>query len=405
MLNNYREINRPLGRRLERSTGAGSRRPATQPSICESLEPRQFLSVTPAISPDQSSTLPVTVGPHQHAQFTDAEGNSDIFSLSGPGTATITFAGTDLATTVVKGGVAVGGTSIGVSSISITGTNRHTSIVFALAKHTTAHGALPVGSLTTNGAVGALTGNIDVTGALTIGGTLGKVAVSGLDGGTSTPTSLTAASIGSLSVLGNLGEIVTVSGDIGKVVVRGNVTGSISGALITSLTVGGNVTGSTIALAQPLIQRHSDLGKLTVSGTVSTTTIQAGGNIGPVAVGALSNSSIEAGITLSGGSGLPTTPDEFTSRATLSSVKSKTTASTDIAAFTVGKLALGSLTTSNDGVPFGIAGATVAQVTGIASITGRKFNIKKLNNQALVTAALVKLGITGPGVDFTIVIV
>ena len=185
------------------------------------------------------------------------------------------------------------------------------------------------------------------------------------------------------------------------------MTGSISGALITSLTVGGNVTGSTITLGQPFIQRHSDLGKLTVGGTVSGSTINAAGSIGPVAVGALSNASIDAGVTLPGGvgnnGGLPTALSEFTSDATLSSVKANSTAGTDIAAFTVGKVALGSVQTNNNSVPFGVAGATIAQVTGTASLNGRKFNFKRLINEATVAVDLAKLGITGR--DFTITIV
>jgi len=350
----------------------------------------------------------VTVGPHvaKFAQFVDAEGNSDIFSIKGPGTATINFEGSDLAATTAKGGgQLVGGSGIGITSISVTGTNSHTSVLFSLARRTAAHAPLPVGGLTTDGPVGALSGNIDITGAATIGGALGKVSVSGLDGGTS--TSLTASSIGSLTDLGNLGESISVSGAIGKVIVKGTVTGSISGGLITSLTVGGNITGSTITLGQPFIQRHSDLGKLTVAGTVSASAINAAGTIGPVAVGALSDSSIEAGVTLPSGvgnnGGLPTALSEFTSDATISSVKASSTAGTDIAAFTIGKVALGSVQTNNGGVPFGLAGATIAQATGIASLNGKKFNFKKLNNEATVAADLAKLGITGT--DFTITIV
>jgi hypothetical protein len=387
---------RPPGRARSQNNRIAGHRGSATACTCEQLESRQFLSVAPGITPDQSSTLIVTVGPKnaRFAQFVDAEGNTDIFSLKGPGTATVSLFGSDLAANPAKGGgQQVGGTGIGVTSISITGTNRHTSVLFTLAKHTRAAAPLPVGSLSADGAVGALSGNIDITGALTIGGTLGKVAVSGLDGG-SVPTSFTASSIGSLTDLGNLGESISVSGAIGKTVIRGNVTGSISGALITSLTVGGSITGSTITLGQPLISKHSDLGKLTVAGNFAASTLNAAGNIGPIAVGALSDSTIDAGgVSL---------PSSFISEATISSVKAGSTAGTSIEAFTVGKVALGSVQTANNGVPFGVAGATIAQVTGIAGINGRKFNLKKLNNQALVSADLAKLGITG--VDFTITI-
>jgi hypothetical protein len=409
MISNYRQMSR-----RRRGPARGNRIAGAAACTCESLEPRQFLSVSPAITADQSSSLSVIVGPHQakFAQFVDAEGNSDIFSLKGPGTATINLVGSDLTTTAKGGGTVLGGSAIGVSSVSVTGTNGHTSVLFSRAKHTAAHAPLPVGSLSTDGAVGTLSGNIDVTGEVTIGGTLGKVSVSGLDGGTTTdpntgaivPTSLTASSIGSLTDLGNLGESISVTGAIGKVIVKGSVTGSISGGLITSLTIDGNVTGSAISLGQPLIARRSDLGKLTVAGTVSTSSITAAGNIGPVAARAFSDDTLEAGVTLpTGASGLPAALGDFTSHATISSVKANNTVGTDIAAFTLGKVALGSLQTNNNGVQFGVAGATIAQVTGIASLNGKKFNFRKLNNPATAAADLAKLGITGT--DFTIAIV
>ena len=114
---------------------------------------------------------------------------------------------------------------------------------------------------------------------------------------------------------------------------------------------------------------------------------RASGNVGSVSAQSLSASTIYAGIADSVASNaLPAGVGDFASQATIASVSVKaSTAGSNVAAFNLGKLALGQVNTNNGGVPFGLAADKIAAVTGSLS-TGVRFSLKKLTSPADVAS-------------------
>lgn len=423
------------------SQGHNDSRPSRRPAVCavEGLESRQLLSAAPGtIVPAEATTLQVLVGAganqFNYVTFTDASGVVRRFDLKGAGAATVNFTGTNLQSAPAKlRGENITGTGIGIDTIAISGTNSRSTVSFTSGTRRAPGAPLTLNGLSDNAPVGTLTGNVDLVGNVSVNGAINKIDVSALTGGTittavtdpvtgqpvtdpvtglpvttSTPATFTSGAIGSITVTGNLGLNITSSGTIGNVKVGGNLTGSITADQIKGLTVNGNVDGSKITLNQSLVRNRTDLGRLTVRGTVSNTTVNSAGSIGPVSAGALSNDNLYAGVIFATGNttGLPATLSELPSQASIKSVTARSTAVTNIAAFTVGRLSLGSLNTANTttaGTRFGVAGASVAGVTGTASVNGKRFRIGKLNNQASAQTALSKAGLSST--DFVIVIV
>jgi len=112
-----------------------------------------------------------------------------------------------------------------------------------------------------------------------------------------------------------------------------------------------------------------NLGSLVVDGSLSGSDINVGGSITSVTAGTISNSDIFAGV-LAGLTTLPVDSSEFTNtgstiaRLSVTSHKAAAFASTLIAAPIIGKVQLGAVTVANNGVPFGVAGNSIASVSG-----------------------------------------
>jgi hypothetical protein len=164
--------------------------------------------------------------------------------------------------------------------------------------------------------------------------------------------SLTAASVLRLQAGSITDATVTLTGALSTLSVRAGLSGTLSAASIGTLTAG-NISAEAITLSSGGLAAKS----ITVNGNLNASTIAAVGSIGKVTVGGASASTIFAGVSSSVSAALPTAA-EFTAASSITSFvdRGKTTFSdTFIAASAIGSASLSNVTTSNGGIPFGIA--------------------------------------------------
>ncbi len=395
---------RTLKRRADRNKISSFVPTSTLVCAVEPLEGRQMLSVTPAAiivdTPgNAATTLAVIVGSGgaKTITFVDAAGRTDVVSYKGAGSATVNFTGTNLATTAPgRRTQVITGSGIGVTSFVATGTTTHTSISLK----SKGAGAVAIGDFSADGGLGSLSGPFDLSGAFSVGGALGKLSVATASG----TGTLTATSLSSLKVGGDLAESINISGPVGTIAVGGNVTSAaISAGTFKTISVKGNMTGTTITASAPLAGRSKDISSLSVGGVIQNSNIVSAGTVSSIKAGGLAGDNIQLGLSLANGDvGLPTVASELTAQATLSSLSTRSAAGTNIVAYTIGKVSLGTLQTANGTVPFGFAGHTISQITGTASVNGRKFKLRKLSDPTLTNTQLANAGLNAPGVDFVV---
>lgn len=235
------------------------------------------------------------------AVYTDASGDTVIVSMKGPGTGTVRFAGTRPAD---------------ATGIDLRGTAAATTLLIR-----TGPAGTSTGDVTVDGALKAFTGKFaDLTGALSVGGPLGKVLLRSAAGG-----AVTAPSVRSITVRGNFSADVAV-GTIGVLKIAG-------------------------ALAGADVRANSLIGKV-IAGSVRDSRLLAG-VAGPV-------------------QSLPQSADFVNRGAVIRSVAIRTRIGAGfsnalVAAPTIGRLSLGAIQTANAAVPFGVAADRVTWFSGIAT--------------------------------------
>jgi len=285
-----------------------------------------------------------------------ADGTMVMVSLKGPGTATVQALGDDLQQTKARNGnVVISGSNASLFNIIVSGTTSASTLSLTTKGGTTGE----IGGITTSSALGAISGKtVALGGNLTAGGPIKTILLHATDatntvGGTS---QITASSIGTLIVQGNLSN--------------------------AGISLGG--TGSALRT-------------LTILGAMDGVELQAAGNIGNVTVGSMSSSMIFAGVApLPSGQPLPESASQFAASDTMSQLRVRGVFSQSIiAAQTLGKLSLGQISTSGAGT-FGLAAVHLTAVSGAAS--GKRISLRKPHDQAAVSAAVSQLGVT----DFTV---
>jgi len=144
---------------------------------------------------------------------------------------------------------------------------------------------------------GNLFGNLTLSGVGATKDTLGPVGILGdLLGGvwriTGNAATLSAANISQTwdaEITGNSKGLTT----------KGNLSGSLTAATLGSLSVGGNATNATlffITFANPQTPKVNTLGTVSIKGTADALNLRSAGNVGAVSIGALYNSVVSAGV-------------------------------------------------------------------------------------------------------------
>jgi hypothetical protein len=185
-----------------------------------------------------------------------------------------------------------------------------------------------------------------------------------------------------LTVAGDLANAVVINGTLKNITVGGNVTGNVSADIIGSAKIAGNLTDVSFRSIRAFAAGERPMGRITIGGTVSGGLIRAEGNITSVTVGALDRSIIVAGLMPNNsGATLPTQiSGYFQSPASIGSVTVKGGYSrSNIVAFALGRINVGTLTTANGGLPFGVGGDRIASLTGSAGAGA--LTIRNLNDE------------------------
>jgi hypothetical protein len=310
-------------------------------------------------------TFDVTIGvltfaAGKNATYTDASGDAVIVSLKGPGSGQVLFNAPGNA----DAGEIVLSDSTSASALTITSAGAGTSIA----------------AISANGALKSVTGkNADLAGAMNVGGNVPKIQFRNASGsihlGGTAPATITFTQAHDLSI--------SAAATIKSIKAAEWLDTDSTPDVITAPTV------NTIAVkgAFQADVRGGVIGKITVSGEMAGSNIHADQSIAGITVGSSKGSSILAGVT---GNALPASPDDFTggsagtSTIRAFSVKSKASGSfsdTQIAAAQIGKLALGSIVTSNAATSFGAAGLTIKSVTALTD-TGSAIKATKLDDPA-----------------------
>ena len=157
----------------------------------------------------------------------------------------------------------------------------------------------------------------------------------------------------------------TVTGAVNSVAVNGAASGSLTAASVGALRVRGDLTNATVKLTAA----GTDVRSLTVGGSITGSTIAAAGSVGAVRARAMLDSTLTAGVA-STVTGLPTSAADFATTASIASftltglpANAASFAGSDVAAATLGRVAVRNVTTANNGTPFGFAADTLASIT------------------------------------------
>jgi peptidyl-prolyl cis-trans isomerase A (cyclophilin A) len=362
-------------------------------------------------------------GGARQIRFTDADGTRTTLSLTGPGSANVEFNGTVSSQSTSKAGITtITGSGLSIATIALTGASAASTLNVS---GVGGNNLVEIGSITAdsdfraiNAARGAVSGNITIAGAvgriqlasatggtITIngaGGTLALVVGTATDesvnsseaiasvqatswaasaGGTSSPL-FTAPSIGRFTVRQELNTGVTTA-NIGSAS-AGSITGSswsVSGA-VTTLTAG-SITGLTLAAGS--------VGRINDRGAATNVNVNSAGNITSIAAQTFAGSKIEAGSPTLDANGIPTA---FASSGTISSVTVGRGGFSNsvIGAPSLGRVNLGPVSSTNGGVPFGLAAHSIASL--LATVDGHRLSLRNVSSADQVTTALTSAGIT-----------
>ena len=376
---------------------------------------------------DHSGTVAIGTGGAKSCTYTDASGAVVSLSLTGGGSAVLTFSGSNFSQTTTSSGTTVTGTGLNLSSLVTSATT--TASVLTIAKHG-GTGPLPVGSITTGPLKSLTASGVTLNGNLVSSSTIGTLALAGATNGTISATSIT-----TITLAGSISDALTLSGPGQSF--KGFKAAAIAGGTWTILGSAGSLTAGTISnwaavFSQPLASltdsgnfsgsltapslgtvsidgsansaafhlngTGSDLRQFTVKGAFSSSSIDATGSIGAVTAAALLNSQLYAGVNaLSNAGVLPGTASDFSSIASIGSVVLKGVpgapafVNSDVAAATLGALTLGTLQTASGGTPAGVAAEILKSLSATAN---KKFALKNVNASSNIASILTADGVT-----------
>ncbi len=368
----------------------------------------------------------LTFSSARSAQYINAAGRKVVLKLSGPGTGSALFYGSDATPTSITLSATTARSSLSIMpALGLTALGDviiNGSLASVVAPNAVLRGNLSVGgslgSVTVAGASGGHTlsiGSGAVASSLSIGhladfsvtatGAISSIAAdSWLEGG-APDNVITATSIGNLTVDGafaadlnlsatgvdltsaSLGAITggvwTLHGDLKQLTTRGSFSGQITARTLGTINVGGSLSAAVLR-ATRAPGKTLAIDTLSVKGAISNSEVRATGNIHSISAATLVNSRIFAGVA-DAIVALPTSAADLAADATISAVtvkgaKSSTFAvqNSDIAAATLQQVLLGKLKTDNGGTPFGVAAKAIGSY-----------------RRQIGTAVLTSTGITG----------
>ena len=236
---------------------------------------------------------------------------------------------------------------------------------------------------------------------------LGTFAAGGIVGGTWTiggsAQTIRAGSAGG-------GWTATAGGSVGTLNITGNATLDLTAPTMGTMLVRGALTDSNITLTQPLAPVGFDLTNLSVGGGIVSSTIRSSGSINAINAARIQDSQIYAGIVaLPAGQGLPQTTGDFANVAQINSITLRRTAAvasfsgSDIAAYGIGSVVLGTVDTNNSGTPFGLGTHRLRSISLTQFGTNKAVHVNNVPSTVFFSSVLIAKGIN-PG-DLTVNII
>lgn len=219
---------------------------------------------------------------------------------------------------------------------------------------------------------------------------------------------------GQWSVTGSIGAVNTgslaegfsaqVSGAIGSLR-SGDITGSLTAGSIGAMAVR-SMNSADITLSNPVVAGVYALRTLYSSGGMNNSTIKSSGNVGSIVTGSMINSTIFAGVS---GNNLPADAASFSGIAAINSlaltrpVNGAAFVNSKVAAFTLGRIALGPMQLFNSGNPLGVAAGFISSLTAADSATGLPIILRNAATQAQADAQLIARGVNLVNAVITVV--
>lgn len=354
--------------------------------------------------------------------FTDADATRGRVSIARAGQATIRLLGTDLTQTTNRLGFTVGGTVTRLASIAATDTTQETTLSV---KGRGGDNLVEGGGLTTDAGLRALAARgLNVIGNATVGGTartvqLGRLADgtlsvggvpadgvpvsidvataqnatvtsgsnvrsfrTGAFGNTGTRTTITAPEILAITARDAFDGNLNVAGRVNAARFADNFSGALTAASIGAMSVRGDMTGANVdtnAAFDP-DPRSRTLGSLKVNGAINNTRVLSSGNVGSITGGSATDSTFFAAIQGSPNQ-LPDDASRFNSLASIRSARFGSFADSLLSAATLGRINVGTVTTSNAGEAFGVASNVITLLAGRTD-AGQRFTLRNLDAQA-----------------------
>jgi hypothetical protein len=253
------------------------------------------------------------------------------------------------------------------------------------------------------GSVGKVAVSGDYQGNLTSRAGLGGATVKGGIGGGA--WNVGAGSAGKISA-GSIAE--DWSGNFSSALSGLSVTGDMGGQLnapaVKSLNVKGNLRNALLVVSDPNAGATATLGKLTVGGTIANSTIRTFNSLGTVTANSLNASKVYAGVSPAPSEFEPSVPVDNTffanPNASIKGVSLKgknltetvgTFTASNVAAPSLGKIALNTIDTTTVGILYGVAADRIASLTGDAG-NGKVINFKNLDDPTDAAAQIAALG-------------
>ena len=168
--------------------------------------------------------------------------------------------------------------------------------------------------------------------------------------------------------------VVHALADVARLVDTDGAPDALTAPSVGSMTVRGDLGADLVV---------TELARLTVGGTMTGSDLRASGNVGTVRAGAMRDSRVFAGVR----DGVTTMPDSADDFATAASIKGVTVSGrtpgafsdTMIAAAQIGRVSLGAVATDNGGAPFGVVADRIASISATGGSAGR-FSARNLDD-------------------------
>ena len=319
--------------------------------------------------------------------FFATDGTRTTISLQGPGTATLDFSSSQLITLpTAPTGTPVPGRQL--SAITTDGTTLASNLLISTSLRSQ---VVFAGSITTDAPIGVISApTTNLTGPLSLPQGARQINLLSANGG-----SITIGDGGNGPVSLLLGQVsnetISSAVPISQLSVRQDAGMTLTAPSVGAFTVGRTLHDSTLTLTTPWAANVLDLANLNAMRGINNVVLASAGNIGAIAALEMTNDSIFAGVgPLAAGQVFPTAAD-FIATASIGSVRlgvpvlAPSMVNSVIAASTEGALTLGSIQTSNGGIPFGLAAHSIRTVSGTDRTHGQSFVLSNLNSPAAVT--------------------